>query len=114
MELQRINNRGGYLVYSYAFMDVKTAVSHGCALTTGNLMLALITFRVATTGTSGLNLTACKAKDARGAPLICETFDGVIEGSNLFPGDLNSDGIVDISDAILTSNSYGSSRGDPE
>ena len=76
------------MVYAYAFMDVKTAVSHGYAPITGNHTLASITFRIKATGTSGLNLTACKAGDATGAPLGCATVDGIFENSNLFPGRL--------------------------
>jgi hypothetical protein len=112
--MQKINNTGGYFVYAYAFMDVKTAISHGYAPVTGNHTLAAIAFRVKDTGTSGLNLTACKAADPSGNPLLCETVDGVFILSNMIPGDLNLDGIVDISDAILASRSYGSSLGDPD
>ena len=111
--MQKINNTGGYLVYAYAFMDIKTAVAHGYAPITGNHTLASITFRIKDTGTSGLNLTACKAGDASGNPLICETVDGVFRLSSVIPGDINLDGIVDISDAILASHAYGSSLGDP-
>jgi Cohesin domain len=111
--MQKINNTGGYLVYAYAFMDIKTALAHGYAPITGNHTLASITFRIRDTGTSGLNLTACKAGDASGKPLICETADGVFRLSGVIPGDINLDGIVDISDAILASRAYGSSIGDP-
>lgn len=111
--MQKINNTGGYLVYAYAFMDLKTALAHGYAPITGNHTLASITFRIKDTGTSGLNLTACKAADPSGNPLLCETVDGVFKLSNVIPGDINLDGIVDISDAILASHAYGSSLGDP-
>jgi hypothetical protein len=111
--MQKINNTGGYLVYAYAFMDLKTALAHGYAPITGNHTLASITFRIKDTGTSGLNLTACKAADPSGNPLLCETVDGVFKLSSVIPGDINLDGIVDISDAILASHAYGSSLGDP-
>jgi len=110
--MQKINNTGGYLVYAYAFMDLRTAVAHGYAPIKGNHTLASITFKIRNTGTSGLNLTACKAGDPSGNPLITETIDGVFILSNVIPGDINSDGIVDISDAILASHAYGSSIGD--
>jgi hypothetical protein len=112
--MQKINNTGGYLVYAYAFMDVKAAISGGYAPINGNHTLASIALRVKDAGTSGLNLTGCKVGDPSGNPLTCETVDGVFKGSNLIPGDLNSDGIVDIMDAILASHSYGSSPGDPD
>jgi hypothetical protein len=112
--MQKINNTGGYLVYAYAFMDIKTAVAHGYAPITGNHTLASIAFRIKDTGTSGLNLTACKAGDPSGNPLLCETVDGVFRLSNVIPGDINLDGIVDINDAILASRAYGSSIGDPD
>ena len=111
--MQKINNTGGYLVYAYAFMDIKTAVAHGYAPITGNHTLASITFRIKDTGFSGLNLTACKAGDASGNLLLCETVDGVFKLSSVIPGDINLDGIVNISDAILASHAYGSSVGDP-
>jgi hypothetical protein len=110
--MHKINNTGGYLVYAYAFMDVKTAILGGYAPITGNHTLASIAFRVKDTGTSGLNLTDCKAGDPSGNPLLCETVDGVFKLSNAIPGDINLDGIVDIRDAILASLAYGSSPGD--
>jgi Cohesin domain len=109
--MQKINNTGGYLVYAYAFMDIKTAVAHDYAPITGNHTMASITFRIKNTGSSGLNLTACKAGDASGNPLICETVDGVFRLSPVIPGDINLDGIVNINDAILASLAYGSSVG---
>ena len=112
--MQKINNTGGYLVYAYAFMDIKTAIAHGYAPITGNHTLASISFRIKDLGSSGLNLTACKAGDPNGNPLTSWTVDGVFKGSNQIPGDINQDGIVDISDAILASHSYGSSPGDPD
>jgi hypothetical protein len=112
--MQKINNTGGYLVYAYAFMDLKTATAHGYAPVTGNHTLASIAFRIKDTGTSGLNLTACKAGDPNGNPLASETVDGVFKGSNVIQGDINQDGIVDISDAILASHAYGSSPDDPD
>jgi hypothetical protein len=112
--MQKINNTGGYLVYAYAFMDIKTAVAHGYAPITGNHILASIAFRIKDTGTSGLNLTACKAGDPNGNPLASETVDGIFKGSNVIQGDINQDGIVDIGDAILASHAYGSSIGDPD
>lgn len=111
--MQKINNTGGYLVYAYAFMDLKTALAHGYAPIKGNHTLASIAFRIKDIGTSGLNLTACKAGDPSGNPLLCQTVDGVFKLSNVIPGDINLDGIVDISDAILASHAYGSSLGDP-
>jgi hypothetical protein len=78
----------------------------------GNHTLASIAFKVKNAGTSGLNLTECKAGDPSGNPLHCATADGVFRLSNVIPGDLNSDGIVDIIDAILASLAYGSSPGD--
>ena len=110
--MQKINNTGGYLVYAYAFMDLKTALAHGYAPIMGNHTLASIIFRIKDIGTSGLNLTACKAGDPSGNPLLCETVDGVFRLSNVIPGDINLDGIVDISDAILASHAYGSSIGE--
>lgn len=111
--MHKINNTGGYLVYAYAFMDVKKAISGGYAPIAGNHTLAYIAFRVKDTATTGLNLTDCKAGDLYGNPLTCGTIDGVFKSSSVIPGDLNSDGIVDISDAILASRAYGSSFGDP-
>ena len=110
--MHKINNTGGYLVYAYAFMDVKRATSGGYSPIMGNHTLASIAFKVKNAGTSGLNLTECKAGDPSGNPLLCATADGVFRLSNVIPGDLNSDGIVDIIDAILASLAYGSSPGD--
>lgn len=41
------------------------------------------------------------------------SFDVIIIGSDSFPGDANRDGTVDVFDAIIISDSYGSKPGDP-
>lgn len=111
--MHKINNTGGYLVYAYAFMDLKAAVSAGYAPIMGSHTLASIAFKVKNPGTSGLNLTSCKAGDPDGNALTFETVDGIFKGSNVIPGDLNLDGIVDIADAILASNSFNTTPQDP-
>ena len=41
------------------------------------------------------------------------TTDGSFTNLKIVPGDINEDGAVDISDAILASHAFGSSPGDP-
>jgi endo-1,4-beta-xylanase len=50
--------------------------------------------------------------DTSNQPLPFTTTDGTFTNVKTLPGDLNADGMVDINDAILAANAFGSMNGD--
>ncbi len=80
----------------------------------GNGTLAVIQFKVMTDNlkNSTLHLYDVALVDGSGQALPFSTVDGSFSNLKVIPGDLNHDGIVDIDDAIMFSNSFGSAPGD--
>jgi hypothetical protein len=80
----------------------------------GDGALAVIEFHVMAEGVknSTLHLYDAVLIDGGGVALPFSTVDGSFSNLKLVLGDLNHDGIVDIKDAILFSQSFGSVSGD--
>jgi len=80
----------------------------------GNGTVAVILFLVKADNlkNSTLHLYDVALVDGSGQTLTFSTADGSFSNLKVLPGDLNHDGIVDIRDAILFANSFGSSAGD--
>ena len=80
----------------------------------GNGTLAVIQFKVMADNlkNSTLHLYDVALVNGTGQALPFTTADGSFSNLKVLPGDLNHDGIIDISDAIIFSNSFGSHPGD--
>lgn len=80
----------------------------------GDGALAVIEFQVMAEGVknSTLHLYDVILVDSGGVALPFSTTDGSFSNLKIAPGDLNHDGMVDIKDAILFSQSFGSVSGD--
>jgi hypothetical protein len=80
----------------------------------GSGIVAVIQFQVNADNVknSTLNLYDVNLVDTSNQPLPFTTTDGTFTNVKTLPGDLNADGMVDINDAILAANAFGSMNGD--
>jgi hypothetical protein len=62
---------------------------------------------------STLHISDVALVDSANETLPFTTADGSFTNLKTLPGDLNEDGTVDINDAILAANSFGTTDGDP-
>ena len=81
----------------------------------GNGSVAVIQFLVAADNVknSTLHISDVSLVDSANETLPFTTADGSFTNLKTLPGDLNEDGTVDINDAILAANSFGTTDGDP-
>lgn len=116
-----INNTGGYLEYAYSYVDLNLAVKDGYApanvtspdYSEGKLAAAILTFTIVRMPPpnfyveSPLHMSFVQPIDIQRNVISVEVIDGYYK--LISPtGDMNGDHIVDIYDAILFSNAFGS------
>jgi len=103
--ITQINNTAGFLMFN---------VSSSTPLN-GNGTVAVIQLQVEANKVrnSTLHLYGVELVNSTGQPLLFTTADGSFTNVPALRGDLNGDGIVDISDAILAAKAFGSHPGDP-
>jgi hypothetical protein len=109
INFDRINNTKGSLAYVHIFLDLERAIEGGYAPIFGNHTLAIITFKVKDIGKCKVQLTLCRATDAKVNSLSYTAVDGFFD--NTMRGDLNGDNVVNILDAMILANAYGTSPG---
>jgi hypothetical protein len=81
----------------------------------GSGTVAVVQFQVMADGVnkSPLHLYDVSLIDGDGQAVPSPTTDGSFTNIKIVPGDINEDGVVDISDAILASHAFGSTPSDP-
>jgi len=101
----QIDNTGGFVKFN---VSLSTPLD-------GDGTVAVVEFQVeaGNVRNSTLHLYDVTLVDGSGQPLLVNTIDGSFTNSRTIAGDLNQDDTVDIKDAIVAGNSYGSSLGDP-
>jgi hypothetical protein len=104
-----IDNTNGYAVYGYTFSDVNRATAGSYAPIFGNHTLATVAFRVKGYGECEISLAELKVAGTEASPIICATVQSYF--SNVIRGDLDENHAVEIYDALLVANAFGSSRG---
>jgi len=119
----RINNSEGYYDYCYTYQDMNRAIDYGYAPITGNHTIIVVCFNSTALGSTQLRFSFIKCGNQVPEPLINYVYPpgnksgllafDVLEGAitvKLY-GDLNYNGNVDIFDAIILANAYGSVPG---
>jgi hypothetical protein len=120
-----INNTEGSVFYAYTWQDGNRARDGGYSPVSGNHTLATVKFEAVGAGSTVLHFSDLVAGDPAGLLLICLptdprtpllsslVIDGAVRVSSASTGDLNEDGVVDLLDALLLAQHFGSKQGDP-
>jgi hypothetical protein len=120
----QINNTAGYAQYGYLWQDFRRAEDGGYSPIFGNHTLATMTFKAIEAGSTVLHFAVLKAGTPVAEPLICTPgsrytpllssliLDGNVRVSSTLTGDLNGDGVIDLFDALLLAQHFGSKQGD--
>jgi hypothetical protein len=87
------------------FFNYTRATELGYAPVFGNHTVAVVTFKVKNVGATLLHLDYCWASDPLDTTILYSSLDGFF--GNRIKGDLNGDGVVDLFDALLFANSFG-------
>jgi hypothetical protein len=121
-----INNTGGYVLYAYTWQDGNRAEDEGYCPIFGNHTMATIMFKAIEAGSTALHFDLLDAGTVIGGgmaqPLISKTrsnallpsllLDGNVTVSSTLAEDLNGDGVIDLFDALLLAQHFGSKQGD--
>lgn len=120
-----INNTAGFVWYAYLWQDLNRAIDGGYAPISGNYTLATVTLQALEPGSTTLHLYDLIAGDPNALCLICSSdvtyvtpllpsliVDGNVSVTGL-KEDINNDEVVDLFDALLLAQHFGSNQGDP-
>jgi hypothetical protein len=119
-----VNNTEGSIFYAYTWQDGTKAREGGYSPISGNHTLATVTFEAVEAGSTVLHFSDLVAGDPDGLLLISMPDDPrtpilsslIIDGAVRVPaastGDVNEDGVVDLFDALLFAQHFGSKQGD--
>lgn len=109
-----INNTAGFVYYAYTWQDENRASNGGYSPISGNYTLATVTLEALKVGSTNLHFSIMNVGDPNAQPLPTLTVDGNVNVS--IPsdpkGDINGDGVVDLFDALLLAQHFGSKQGD--
>jgi hypothetical protein len=101
----------GLAKYAYTWLDASRARAGGYLPISGNHTVATIEFKALSEGTTSLRLGTLIVADLNGEPLGYIYFDSTVNVIDCVVADTNSDGKVDLYDAILLANAYNSTPG---